>query len=164
MQLAKATSTLPAPRTRNKITARFKGEVGLSARRAQKTLETLKDAGGKWTQYSVQSPTGGTVPIYLAEDKNARQVAEERALKRLAQALRTVHEDKTFFTIRRDRTITFNWTPIAKVRVPKKHQEEVEWNAAAAEKEDIKKFEVLQIFREKRRSPNASVNDIPWCQ
>ena len=53
--------------------------------------------------------------MFVGPDKSVEQVQREQACKKLAVALRGAHPNHEFRELRRDGTITIDWTPIAKI-------------------------------------------------
>jgi hypothetical protein len=119
----------------------------------------LRD-GEVWRRFEVASPAEGKVPLFLGMDKNGRQIATEKAVKALRNALVEVHPGKKWFMQKREGNIKLNFAPVARCRPQADGHMVVEWAGNTVEKEGIDKEEVLRIFRS---SSNESVSTaISW--
>ena len=142
------------------FTIRFRGQRGLAARRCRKALDSLRREDGAWQAFQVETPTNSKIQIYLGEDKNSKQVAEEKALKRLMAAFKATNPAKTVFAVRKDETISMDWVPIAKVSSSNKETHTISWNATAVTSSGIDKLAITQ--KNDEAAPTAAA-EVEWC-
>ena len=131
------------------------GEGGLATRRARKAGALLRK-GDVWQQFFVKSPTEGEVPLYIGMDKNGKQVATERGVKNLRNALVEAHPAKKWTMQKKDGEILLDFVPFARCRPQADGHLVVEWHGNLVEREGIDKEEVLRIFRSSGRAAVSS--------
>ena len=151
--------SLAGPALAKQFVLQFNGEGGLGTRRAKKAGQLLRN-GEVWKQFYVTSPAEGEVPLYISMDKNGKQVATERGVKNLRNALLEVHPAKKWTMQKKDGSIQLDWMPIARCRPQEDGHLLVEWNGLQVAKEEINKEEVMRIFRSTGRAP--VVSSICW--
>ena len=158
--MAPAEYELEGPALGKNFVLRFLGGAGgLPARRAKKAGQMLRD-GGVWKRFEVTSPAEGRVPIFIGGDKNPRQIATEKAVKELRNALVEAHPGKKWHMLKRDGRIQLDFAPVARCRPQADGHMVVEWAGNTVEKEGINKEEVLRIFRSSRQGGASSA--ISW--
>ena len=135
------------------------GAGGLPARRARKAGQMLRD-GEVWKRFEVTSPAEGKVPLYIGMDKNGKQIATEKAVKALRNALVEAHPGKKWYMQKKEGNIKLDFLPVARCRPQADGHMVVEWAGSTVEKEGIDKEEVLRIFRSS--SKESASNAVSW--
>jgi hypothetical protein len=159
--MAPADYELEGPALGRNFVLRFHGGAGgLPARRAKKAGQMLR-ADGVWKRFEVTSPAEGKVPIFIGMDKNPRQIATEKSVKELRNALVETHPGKKWHMLKRDGRIQLDFAPVARCRPQADGHMVVEWAGNTVEKEGIDKEAVLRIFRSIR--PGGASSSICWA-
>eukprot|EP00973_Karenia_brevis_P002763 376129-Karenia_brevis.AAC.1 len=145
-----------------RFTIQFKGNPKSAADKAGRARWSLKSADGKWEQLSCTSTSGTNTQVYVAPDKNPRQVREETASKKLKQIICDKYarlRDKTAY-VRAEECIMYDWQELCQVQAPKATEDvQLLWIHSLADKLRINKDEVRQSLLEKvRRRVRTSEN------
>ena len=93
--------------------------------------------------------------------KRKTNFAEKKTLKRTTAAFKAAHPYKQVFAVRRDRTVSIDWVPTAKVTSTAKDTDAINWNQVGVDQFTVNKLDIIQKFNDTQRTPAAGVE---WSQ
>ena len=89
----------------------FQGDPGVAKRRRDKFLQGLRKPDGNYHELWVYGPTGTQHKIFIARDKNGKQISTEIILRRAAAVGRELLPQLSWHFSRADSCISADWVP-----------------------------------------------------
>ena len=124
----------------------FHGDGGLGCRRARKVMTAMRNSSGEWRQFSVLSPSGAHLALFIGFDKSSKQIRLEQEVKKLYKAVKSVHPQLSVDMMRRDGVVCVDWIQLAKVQVDSPTASVVLWNTSAVVQFNIDKAKVTEAW------------------
>lgn len=165
---APVAAAAPGQRLVKRAAVRIKGEPGVAARRAAQVLGSIRTPTGGWAPLEVERSGGGKTRLYLGEDRSQRDIARERATKRLASAVEQAKPGRRAYPSKKDGVVSVDWRPVARVVISADRDKDVciEFNANVVQDMGIDKDEVRRHFElaaPVSRAAAASQAEAQWC-
>ena len=128
----------------------FTGLPRIAGRRAQQSLQLLRQPGGEWRKLYVKSPAGRNIELLASGDKSRKQIKTETTAKRLARVLLEAHPNLDYHVLRREGVVTVGWRRLARIVVrPGDEPTSLEWNQQVLAETSVNKDRINEIFAER---------------
>ena len=141
------------------FTMRFHGDSRTAAARASKFLLAQRQEDGAWRKISGKGSRGEGVPIFVGEDKNAKQQKTELLTKWTVAALRAAHPELDIIARKHEGRILLEKAPLARITVATPSAHKIVWNCDLVRTKGIDTKAVLGKLAEKT---GPSESEIPW--
>ena len=135
-------------------TIKFTGLAGVAKTRVQRALASTRRFDGQWEKYEAKVDGDGSnggahrdVRVSVSEDKSNKQLARERAGRRMRTILTDMYPDKKFFFNRETGKISSNWIPLAKLEPQQDRTCTISWNNNSPIINLINQADVVTRFR-----------------
>jgi len=96
------------------------GEPGIGARRAKKSVQSLRNTDGSYHELHARAPDGESTRCYAGPDKKLRSILTEQSTKKLLAVLKDLYAQLSWFGLKRDGIVTVGWDKVAKIEIQAK--------------------------------------------
>lgn len=140
-------------------TIKFHGDHGADLRRCQTALSSLRGRDGSWRKFSVASPDGSEISLFVGTDKTRSEIRSEVAIKRLHAVVAAKLPGAPVHLLRRERQVTFRWQPMVQLTV-ENDDFLLKWNGPVCELAGIVRADIEAGFRASMGSRSRST--VEW--